>query len=177
MLDVITADRVVAQISTVHPAYGTGQVPSASARASTIWRIGGHEVGVTPKIRHPGPRREDDTSYFEDDEVLGRIWRKTQYETRLPLRRICPEWAAMRLPEGPPRIFKRQRPAGMFRGQRRKRRSRNPVRPCDRPPALRHNLSGRIASGGTAIVRPQKRNQRCVHIPPHHDSSGVGMPG
>ena len=30
VLDVVTADRVVAQISTVHPVYGKGQVPSVT---------------------------------------------------------------------------------------------------------------------------------------------------
>jgi hypothetical protein len=103
VLDVITADRVVAQISTVHPVYGSGQVPSVTFLGTRFdnLRIGGHVVGVTPKLDILGPRRADDTSYFEDDEVLGRI--STQYETIAAAENL-PEWAARDYPKGRPAL-------------------------------------------------------------------------
>jgi hypothetical protein len=103
VLDVITADRVVAQISTVHPAYGTGQVPSVTFLGTRFdnLRIGGHDVGVTRKLDILGPRREDDTSYFEDDEVLGRI--SDQYATIAEAENL-PEWAARDYPKGRPAL-------------------------------------------------------------------------
>ena len=103
VLDVVTADRVVAQISTVHPAYGTGQVPSVTFLGTRFdnLKIGGHEVGVTRKLDILGPRRDDDTSYFEDDEVLGRI--STQYETIAAAENL-PEWAARDYPKGRPTL-------------------------------------------------------------------------
>ncbi len=103
VLDVITADRVVAQISTVHPAYGTGQVPSVTFLGTRFdnLRIGGHPVEVVRHLDILGPRSEDDRSYFEDDEVLGRI--STQYETIAAAENL-PEWAARDYPKGRPAL-------------------------------------------------------------------------
>ncbi len=80
VLDVVTADRVVAQISTVHPRYGKGQVPSVTFLGTRFdnLRIGGHKIDVVPNLGIIGPRSEDDVSYFDDTKVTDRI--RTQYE-------------------------------------------------------------------------------------------------
>src|SRR6202034_3816723 len=81
VLDVVTADRMVAQISTVHPAYWTGQVPSVTFLGTRFdnLRMGGHKVEVERSLDILGPRSEDDRSYFDDRDVLGRI--SDQYKT------------------------------------------------------------------------------------------------
>src|SRR5580698_11284354 len=75
VLDVITADRVVAQISTVHPAYGKGQVPSVTFLGTRFdnLRIDGHAVEVERNLEILGPKPVDDESYFDNREVLDRI--------------------------------------------------------------------------------------------------------
>jgi hypothetical protein len=103
VLDVITADRVVAQISTVHPAYGTGQVPSVTFLGTRFdnLRIGGHKVEVERSLDILGPRSEDDRSYFDDRDVLGRI--SDQYKTIAKTKNL-PDWAAREYPEGRPAL-------------------------------------------------------------------------
>ena len=103
VLDVVTADRVVAQISTVHPAYGTGQVPSVTFLGPRFdnLRIGGHKVEVERSLDILGPRREDDRSYFEDEEVLDRI--SKQYD-RIALAKDLPEWASRDYPKARPAV-------------------------------------------------------------------------
>ncbi len=75
VLDVVTADRVVAQISTVHPVYGQGQVPSVTFLGTRFenLRISGHKVEVKRNLDIVGPRRDDDRPYFDDKEVKKRI--------------------------------------------------------------------------------------------------------
>ncbi len=80
VLDVVTADRVVAQISTVHPRYDKGQVPSVTFLGTRFdnLRIGGHKVDIQPDLSIVGPRNQDDVSYFDDAEVVKRF--RGQYE-------------------------------------------------------------------------------------------------
>jgi hypothetical protein len=103
VLDVITADRVVAQISTVHPAYGTGQVPSVTFLGTRFdnLRIGGHKIEVDRSLDILGPRSEDDRSYFDDPKVLGRI--SDQYKTIARAENL-PDWAAKDYPKGRPAL-------------------------------------------------------------------------
>jgi hypothetical protein len=103
VLDVITADRVVAQISTVHPVYGTGQVPAVTFLGTRFdnLRIGGHKVEVERSLDILGPRHDDDRSYFEDDDVLGRI--SQQYD-RIATANDLPEWAGKKYPKGRPAL-------------------------------------------------------------------------
>lgn len=103
VLDVITADRVVAQISTVHPVYGTGQVPSVTFLGTRFdnLRIGGHKVEVERSLDILGPRRDDDRSYFDDEEVLDRIAK--QYD-RIATAEDLPEWAGKDYPKGRPAL-------------------------------------------------------------------------
>ena len=58
VLDVVTADRVVAQISTVHPIYGKGQVPSVTFLGTRFdnLRIAGHKVEVERSLDILGPK-------------------------------------------------------------------------------------------------------------------------
>ena len=103
VLDVITADRVVAQISTVHPIYGKGQVPSVTFLGTRFdnLRIGGHKVEVERSLDILGPRSEDDQSYFDNREVLDRI--SQQYETIAKAKNL-PDWAASEYPKGRPAL-------------------------------------------------------------------------
>jgi hypothetical protein len=75
VLDVVTADRVVAQISTVHPVFGTGQVPSVTFLGTRFenLRIGGHKIKVTRKLDILGAKPAGDKSYFEDPGVQSRV--------------------------------------------------------------------------------------------------------
>jgi hypothetical protein len=103
VLDVITADRVVAQISTVHPLYGSGQVPSVTFLGTRFdnLRIGGHKVEVERSLDILGPRSDDDQSYFDNREVLDRI--SQQYETIAKAKNL-PDWAASEYPKGRPAL-------------------------------------------------------------------------
>jgi hypothetical protein len=103
VLDVVTADRVVAQISTVHPAYGTGQVPSVTFLGTRFdnLRIGGHKVEVERSLDILGPRRDDDRSYFEDEDVLGRISKQSD---RIASAKDLPEWISRDYPKARPAV-------------------------------------------------------------------------
>jgi hypothetical protein len=99
VLDVVTADRVVAQISTVHPAYGTGQVPSVTFLGTRFdnLRIAGHKVEVERSLDILGPKPVDDESYFDNRDVRDRISR--QYD-RIAAANDLPDWAAEQYPKG-----------------------------------------------------------------------------
>ena len=103
VLDVVTADRVVAQISTVHPAYGTGQVPSVTFLGTRFdnLRIAGHKVEVERSLDILGPKPVDDQSYFDNRDILHRI--SQQYE-RIAAANDLPDWAAEQYPKGRPAL-------------------------------------------------------------------------
>ena len=73
VFDVLTADRVVAQITTEHP--DEGRVPSVSLLGTRFdnLRIAGHQVGIEPHLDILGPKPDDDASYFNDGGVFSRI--------------------------------------------------------------------------------------------------------
>jgi|SRR5579863_996156 len=75
VLDVVTADRVVAQISTVHPKFGKGPVPSVTFLGTRFenLRIGGHKVEVERNLQILGPKRGGNDSYFDDNNVKADI--------------------------------------------------------------------------------------------------------
>jgi hypothetical protein len=73
VLDVLTADRVVAQITTEHP--DEGRVPSVSFLGTRFenLRIAGHKIEIEPHLDILGPKPDDDESYFNDGGVFSRI--------------------------------------------------------------------------------------------------------
>ena len=75
VLDVLTADRVVGQISTVHPYSREGRVPSVTFLGTRFenLRISGQKVEVEPILDILGPKPADDRSYFDDDGVFNRL--------------------------------------------------------------------------------------------------------
>lgn len=91
VLDVVTADRVVGQISTEHP-QGEDQVPSVTFLGTRFvnLRIGGHKVEINQDIHVLGPKPKKDASYFEDSGALTRMSR--QYEHIRKMKNL-PEWA------------------------------------------------------------------------------------
>jgi hypothetical protein len=99
VLDVVTADRVVAQISTVHPAHGTGRVPSVTFLGTRFdnLRIAGHKVDLDRNLEILGPKPDDDESYFKNRGVLHRI--SQQYE-RIAGSKNLPDWARKEYPKG-----------------------------------------------------------------------------
>jgi hypothetical protein len=99
VLDVVTADRVVAQISTVHPVFGTGQVPSVTFLGTRFenLRIGGHKIKVTRKLDILGAKPAGDKSYFEDPGVQSRV--SLQYD-KVATAEGHPELAAAAYPKG-----------------------------------------------------------------------------
>ena len=99
VLDVVTADRVVAQISTVHPPFGSGQVPSVTFLGTRFenLRIGGHKVEVERTLDILGPKPAGDKSYFEDPGVQSRI--SLQYD-KIATAEGHPELAAAAYPKG-----------------------------------------------------------------------------
>jgi hypothetical protein len=101
VLDVVTADRVVAQISTVHPIYGKGQVPSVTFLGTRFdnLRIDGHRVEVDRDPDILGPKPVDDESYFDNRGVVDRI--AQQYD-RIARAKELPDWAAEQYPKGRP---------------------------------------------------------------------------
>jgi hypothetical protein len=98
VLDVVTADRVVGQISTWHPAYGEGQVPSVTFLGTRFdnLRIDGHRVEVERDLEILGPRHKDDRSYFEDRDVQNRI--SEQHDAIATMKNL-PKWAADEYPK------------------------------------------------------------------------------
>ncbi len=103
VLDVVTADRVVAQISTVHPVYGKGQVPSVTFLGTRFdnLRIAGHRVEVERSLDILGPKPAADESYFDNREVLDRI--SQQYD-RIATAKDLPAWASEEYPKGRPTL-------------------------------------------------------------------------
>jgi hypothetical protein len=101
VLDVVTADRVVAQLSTVHPVYGSGQVPTVTFLGTRFdnLRIAGHKVDVERNLDILGSKPVDDESYFDNSGVLDRI--SQQYE-RIATAMHLPEWASKEYPRGRP---------------------------------------------------------------------------
>jgi hypothetical protein len=75
VLDVVTADRVVGQISTEHPLFPEGPVPAVTFLGTRFdnLRIGGHPVTVNRHLRIIGPRRGMEVSYFDDESVVRRV--------------------------------------------------------------------------------------------------------
>jgi hypothetical protein len=73
LLDVVTADRVVAQITTEHP--DDGRVPSVSFLGTRFenLRIAGQKIEIEPHFDILGPKPDDDQSYFNDGGVFSRI--------------------------------------------------------------------------------------------------------
>jgi hypothetical protein len=74
ILDVITADRIVAQASTDHPLYD-GHVPSVTFLGTRFenLRIGGHHVDTKMVLDICGTKPADDALYSEDTGFLDRI--------------------------------------------------------------------------------------------------------
>ena len=91
VLDVVTADRVVGQISTEHPI--DGEVPSVTFLGTRFvnLRIGGHKVELDQDVHILGPKPAKDKSYFDEPEVLARMSR--QY-TNIRKSKGLPDWAA-----------------------------------------------------------------------------------
>jgi hypothetical protein len=81
VLDVVTADRVVGQISTQHPLFPDGSIPAVSFLGTRFdnLRIGGHPVKVDRCLEILGPWRKPEKSFFEDDVVKARL--ADQYTT------------------------------------------------------------------------------------------------
>jgi len=95
VLDVITADRVVGQVSTEHPDYnrGEGQVPSVTFLGTRFdnLQIGGYKVEVERQLDILGPKPAGDRSYFDDPGVLDEI--SKQY-VALSKGKGLPAWAS-----------------------------------------------------------------------------------
>jgi hypothetical protein len=78
MLDVVTADRVVAQISTEHPLIG--YVPSVTFLGTRFenLRIGGHPVKLDMDLGIMGAKPENDAPYLKDAGFMGRVARQRE---------------------------------------------------------------------------------------------------
>jgi hypothetical protein len=74
VLEVITADRVVAQVSTEHPVK-KGHVPKVTFLGTRFenLRVGGYPVDVELDLGICGDKPEDDLPYIEDDGFLDRV--------------------------------------------------------------------------------------------------------
>lgn len=98
VLDVVTADRVVGQISTEHPAAPSDdaeqwdQVPSVTFLGTRFvnLRIGGHKVEIDQDIHVVGPKPRDGISYFDDSSALNRLSRQFAHIRGM---NNLPEWA------------------------------------------------------------------------------------
>jgi hypothetical protein len=95
ILDILTADRVVAQITTAHPI--DGAVPEVSFLGTRFenLRIAGHKVALDTDLDILGPRPIKDRSYFDDRNVMDRM--TEQYE-KLTRSDYYPDWATERYP-------------------------------------------------------------------------------
>jgi hypothetical protein len=95
ILDILTADRVVAQITTAHPI--DGAVPEVSFLGTRFenLRIAGHKVELDTDLNILGPRPVADQSYFDNPNVMDRF--AQQYE-KLTKSDYYPDWASERYP-------------------------------------------------------------------------------
>src|SRR5580704_894296 len=95
ILDILTADRVVAQITTAHPI--DGAVPEVSFLGTRFenLRIAGQKVELDTNLNILGPRPVQDKSYFDNQTVLDRM--AEQYEN-LSKADYFPDWATERYP-------------------------------------------------------------------------------
>jgi hypothetical protein len=95
ILDILTADRVVAQITTAHPI--DGAVPEVSFLGTRFenLRIAGHKVDLDTDLNILGPRPIEDQSYFDNQTVMDRF--AQQYE-KLTRSDYYPDWASERYP-------------------------------------------------------------------------------
>jgi hypothetical protein len=77
VVDTVTADRVVAQVSTEHP-MTQGHVPKVSFLGTRFenLQIGGYKVQVELDLGLCGTKPESDRSYLEDGDFLDRIERQ-----------------------------------------------------------------------------------------------------
>jgi hypothetical protein len=89
VLDVLTADRVVGQISTEHPL--VGYVPSISFLGTRFenLRIAGHPVELDLDLGIVGSKPENDAAYTSDSALLGRI--SSQYKSIIDQKDLPPE--------------------------------------------------------------------------------------
>jgi hypothetical protein len=97
VLEMITADRIVARISTDHPV--NGQVPSVNFLGTRFenLRIAGHRVEVEPFLEILGDRPDKDRSYFDEEPVLGRL--RDQYGNISKRGKSLPAWAQEMFPQ------------------------------------------------------------------------------
>ena len=95
ILEVLTADRVVAQISTEHPL--DGAVPSVSFLGTRFenLRIAGHELDIDTNLEILGPKPAKDGSYFDQQSVQNEVSQQYQTLSTAPNR---PKWAQERYP-------------------------------------------------------------------------------
>jgi len=93
VLDVLTADRVVGQITTHHPPLHEGSVPTVTFLGTRFdnLRIGGHKVEVERHLDILGPRPSPKKSYFDDKSVLKRI---SQLHANINKTKGLPMWAS-----------------------------------------------------------------------------------
>lgn len=95
ILDVVTADRVVAQISTEHPL--DGAVPEVSFLGTRFenLRIAGRKVEIETDLNILGPKPAEDGSYFDQQNILDRM--EQQYAS-IATDKNLPDWARERYP-------------------------------------------------------------------------------
>ncbi len=93
ILDVLTADRVVAQITTEHAA--NQLVPSVSFLGTRFdnLRIAGEEIEIEPYLDILGDKPDNDASYLSDGGVLSRI---AQQYSNIRSMVGLPKWASDR---------------------------------------------------------------------------------
>jgi hypothetical protein len=94
VLDVVTADRVVGQISTDYPGDDeVVQVPRVTFLGTRFvnLRIGGHKVDIDQDIHVLGAKPRGEVSYFEDAGALTRMSRQFAHIRKM---KKLPEWAA-----------------------------------------------------------------------------------
>jgi hypothetical protein len=89
VLDVVTADRVVAQISTDHPL--AGYVPAVTFLGTRFenLKIAGHDVNPELNPELCGPKPPNDTPYIEDPAFLNRV---AQQYTEINRAKDLPDW-------------------------------------------------------------------------------------
>jgi hypothetical protein len=95
VLDVVTADRVVGQVSTEHPVFNEGPVPTVTFLGTRFdnLRIGGHKVEVERHVDILGHRRGACECFFDDKGVLSRISDQYAYISGV---KDLPPWAKER---------------------------------------------------------------------------------
>ena len=173
VLDIVTADRIVAQISTDHPP--VGYVPTVTFLGTRYenLRIAGHAVKVSLDLNMLGDKPKNDASYTSDRDFIKRIAAQRDH---IQSQKDIPTGISTRYNRLPSISDKQGKIECSLVNQTGGRLSGAVLRKRDRRAALWHNLPRDPDSGAGGLRHQDWRSQEDDHHA-EHDRNGDGLRG